>query len=218
MVEWQSQGQGGLKRAPLLDQHVQEKFLGWGKCYRTVPSGMVATCGSCILERKLVWGTKLLLYLSRISLHLSLNGYMWLVVPVWDNPDREAEINNPRPRKQLSNRDKHKPFTGIRKRVADHAWEEEDMVPSKVTWKGKEKSVGDKVLRGWLPGEKVSSFLGKGKFSTYLDRKWTIILQLPMENLWHSRLSTKCTLGGLWIIFRIPSDHNYSSPTWVNSV
>lgn len=43
------------------------------------------------------------------------------VGPVLDNIDLEAEINNPRQSKQLSNRDKHKNLGNIRKGEVDYA-------------------------------------------------------------------------------------------------
>lgn len=48
---------------------------------------------------------------------------MRLVGPVLDNIDLEAEINNPRQSKQLSNREKHKNLGNIRKGEVDYAWE-----------------------------------------------------------------------------------------------
>lgn len=46
---------------------------------------------------------------------------MRLVGPVLDNVDLEAEINNPRQSKQLSNRDQHKNLGNIREGEADYA-------------------------------------------------------------------------------------------------
>lgn len=48
---------------------------------------------------------------------------MWLVGPVLDNIDLEAEMNNARQSKQLSKREKHKNLGNTRKGEADDAWE-----------------------------------------------------------------------------------------------